>query len=279
MKKLTAIFLALCLLLPCSLAFADAAYGRLYQRIATRTGPGTHYTEPGTFLGAGDYVTVHTKVWDNTNRIWWVQVEFDWGNDRCRAYTGAWRMNVDLSDVPQERALGSVRVNADADAFAGPGIIYTLWNDTVYRGTNATLYEVENGYGHIECWNSRQGKYWRVWVPLWCLSCSGQYSSSDDTYPMYGDPDDSGSDYDDDGYNSGYWGGSPVGEMVMITTSYGNARSGPGASYSLVGCVTRGECYTVYATDVASNGVTWFKIWMNGRYCWISSGLTNVGKY
>lgn len=272
MKKLTAMFLVLCLLGSCSLALADAAMGRLNQRIATRTGPGTRYSEPGSFLGAGDYVTVHTKVWDNSNRIWWVQVEFDWNNDRCRAYTGSWRMNVDLSRVPEERALGSVRVTMDADAFAGPGIMYTLWNDTVYRGTSATLYEVEGGYGHIEYWNSSRSQYWRVWVPLYCLSCSGQYSSTDDTYPMYGGPNYGGSGNGNVWYN-------PVGQDVMITSSYANVRSGPGAEYTLVGCVTRGEWFTVYDTDVASNGVTWFKIWRNGRYCWISSGVTNTGKY
>ncbi len=66
---------------------------------------------------------------------------------------------------------------------------------------------------------------------------------------------------------------------VYITTSSGNARSGPGAEYSQVAYVNYGEVYDVYETRRASNGVTWFKIIVNGRYCWISSGLTNTGKY
>lgn len=284
MKKLTALILALCVMLTCTAALADAAYGRLNQKIATRTGPGTSYTEPGTFLTKGDYVTVHTKVWDSRNEIWWVQVEFVSNGARYRAYTGSWRMNVDLSDVPQERSLGTVRVTADADVFAGPGWDYVMWNDTVYRGTTAMLLEVEGGYGHIECWNSAKGKTWRVWAPLSCLSCYGQYSSSEDTYPLYGSPVYSGgnptygnsSSSSSGGSYSGAW---PTGNTCVITANTGNARSGAGVQYSEVGLVAWGDCYTILDTDVASNGVTWYKINLGGRYGWISSGLTNFGKH
>lgn len=284
MKKLTALILALCMLMSCTAAMADAAYGRLNQKIATRTGPGTNYFEPGTFLTKGDVVTVHTKVWDSRNEIWWVQVEFTSGWQRYRAYTGSWRMNVDLSNVPQERSLGTVRVTADADVFAGPGWDYVMWNDTVYRGTTATLLEVEGGYGHIECWNSAGGQYWRVWAPLRCLSCYGQYSSTDDTYPMYGNPVYSGSNSGNNNSNNNHnnhgssssW---PAGQTCVITASGGNARSGAGTQYSTVGYVETGDRYTVLDTARASNGVTWYKINVGGRYGWISSGLTNFGKH
>ena len=65
----------------------------------------------------------------------------------------------------------------------------------------------------------------------------------------------------------------------LLRVVRGNARSGPGAEYSQVAYVNYGEVYDVYETRRASNGVTWFKIIVNGRYCWISSGLTNTGKY
>lgn len=274
MKKLTALMLALCLSFACSAALADTAYARLNQKIATRTGPGTSYFEPGTFLTAGDYVTVHTKVWDSRNEIWWVQVEFTSRGEKYRAYTGSWRMNVDLTNVPRESALSVVNVTADADAFAGPGWEYVMWNDTVYRGTVATLYEVENGYGLIECWNRNKGQTWRVWVPLRCLSCYGVYSSWDDTYPDVGSSSSSST--------SGSWTGSsswPVGQICTITASGGNARSGAGTQYGTVGYVENGDRYTVLDTDTAWNGVTWYKINVNGRYGWISSGLTNFGKH
>lgn len=281
MKKLTALILTLCMLMSCGAALADTAWGRLNQKIATRSGPGTQYFEPGTFLKTGDYVTVHTKVWDNRNEIWWVQVEFNTNGGRYRAYTGSWRMNVDLSRVPQERSLGTVRVTSDADVFAGPGWEYVMWNDTVYRGTMATLYEVENGYGLIECWNGSRGQNWRVWAPLRCLSCYGQYSSADDTYPNYGSPNYSGSSSSSSSSNSSSsnYGSWPVGQTCRITANGGNARAGAGSQYREVAYVFNGQRFTVLDTAKASNGVVWYKISVNGRYGWISSGLTNFGKH
>lgn len=282
MKKLTALLLALGLLLGTTTALADTAWARLNQKIATRTGPGTHYTEPGSFLSQGDYVTVHTRVWDSRNDIWWVQVEFTSGGYRYRAYTGSWRMSVDLAQVPQERSLGTVRVTANTNVYAGPGWDYKMWDNIVSSGTNATLLEVENGYGHIECWNSAKGRYWRVWAPLRSLSCYGQYSSYDDTYPSCGGSsgDDSYHDNYNGGYTSGIYDGSwPVGKVCVITSTSGNVRSGAGTSYRGVGYVNRGECYTILDTDVASNGVTWYQIYVDGRYGWISSGLTHFGKH
>lgn len=275
MKKLTALILALCLMLMSACALADSAYGRLKQKIATRTGPGTEYTEPGTFLGKGDQVAVHSRVWDSVNEIWWVQVEFSAGGDRYRAYTGSWRMDVDLSRVPQEKPLGTCRVTSDADVFAGPGWEYVMWNDTVYRGTYVTLLEIEDGYGHIECWNSRKNQLWRVWAPMYCLDWDGS---------------DTG--YNDSGYNSSFissgstmpsWpsGGANygrIGQTCYITVSSGNARSGAGSQYREVDTVRWGECFTILDTEVASNGVTWYQIYSDGYYCWISSGLTNYGK-
>ena len=60
MKKFTALLLALTILAGCTTAFA-ATTGRVTEnRISTRSGPGTKYTEPGSFLYNGALVTVHT---------------------------------------------------------------------------------------------------------------------------------------------------------------------------------------------------------------------------
>ncbi|MBE5796924.1 MAG: peptidoglycan-binding protein [Clostridiales bacterium] len=174
MKRILSVLLALCLLVP--MAASAEVIGRLNQEIATRTGPGTHYTEPGAFLGRGAEVRVISKVYDANVDIWWVQVEFRDGYDMIRAYTGSWRMNVNLDYVPEERRLEDCYLTQDADAFAGPGINYLLWNDTVHSGTKATLYAVENGYGQIECWNMHKQDTWRVWVDLDCLSCGSKYA-------------------------------------------------------------------------------------------------------
>ena len=68
MKKLIALVAAL-LLLACTPALA-ATTATTKMRLATRSGPGTQYTEPGTFLSAGHTVTVHTKSYDSRNGIW-----------------------------------------------------------------------------------------------------------------------------------------------------------------------------------------------------------------
>lgn len=290
MKKLIALLLTICLLLG-SAALADAAYGRLNQTIATRSGPGTDYFEVGGYLQKGDYVTVLTKVWDDMNDIWWVQVEFQDGSDLIRAYTGSWRMNVNLGNVPEESPLGIVRVTRDADAWAGPSNVkYLLWNDSVWRGTSAILLEVEAGYGHIECWNETWNQPWRVWVDLDYLSCRNEYKDSDDTYPS-GSSNSSNSGYnnntpsydasssatqDSDYYNSTTDYTWPVGQTCRIISVSANARSGAGTQYSIVEYVFRGERFEILDTDKASNGKTWYKIKKDGTICWISSGVTDV---
>lgn len=295
MKKLTAFLLFLSLLLG-GVALADVAYARLNQPIATRSGPGTDYFEPGTFLQQGDYVTVLTKVWDSMNEIWWVQVEFHDGYDLRRAYTGAQRMSVNLSNVPEENPLGIIRVTRDADAWGGPSNVrYNLWGESVWRGTSAILLEVEAGYGHIECWNETWNQPWRVWVDLDYLSCRDQYSDSDDTYPS-GDSfasnpgyssgnsapsyDASSSASTNSGSSDGYYNTtveiSPVGQTCRIVSTSANARSGAGTQYSIIQYVFRGERYVILDTAVASNGKTWFKIEKDRTICWISSGVTDM---
>ena len=170
MKRLLILTLALMLL--CASASASVL-AKAKQPLATRTGPGTYYTEVGTYLQAGDTVQVHSRVWDDENEIWWVQVEFQDGYNRIRAYTGAWRLNVNLNALPIEQPLQECTVMYPADAYAAPRFQGgMLWNDTVLRSTVATLYEVDDGHGLIECWNDREGMLWRVWIDLDILDCA-----------------------------------------------------------------------------------------------------------
>lgn len=293
MKKLTAILLLFCLLPPLA-ANADV-WATLNQPIATRTGPGTKYTEPGGFLSRGDRVIVRSKVWDSVNEIWWVQVEFEApyyysaNRDKIRTYTGAWRMNVNLSKVPEEYPLRSCYLVKDADAFAGPWYDgFLAWSDTIYAGTSATLLEVENGFAHIECWNSWAGSMWRGWVKLDTLNCAGSYSYN----RYYGFADDLGGYSGSSGssYNtpkptkspSTYYGstnGYPVGRMCTIIASSAHARSGPGTQYSTAAYVYDGERYEILECTTGNTGKDWYKIYVGKEYrtyAWISSGLCTV---
>ena len=282
MKKLTAMLLLICLLLP--LTAQAGTWATLNQPIATRTGPGTEYTEPGGFLSRGDRVYVRSKVWDPVNEIWWVQVEFtppvyyNYADDMIRVYTGAWRLNVNLSQVPEEYPLQSCRVVYDADAFSGPWYDgFMPWSDTIYAGTSATLLEVENGFAHIECWNSWAGSMWRGWVPLDTLSCAGSYRY--DRY--YGFADDLGNYY---GPTGGGVSTTPTprpayGKVCRVIASSAHARSGPGTQYATVAYVYEGERYEILEKQIGNTGKTWYKIYVGKEYrtyAWISSGLCEL---
>lgn len=213
MKRLLALLLTAALLLPIC-ALADT-YGVLNTEIATRTGPSTKYSEPGTFLEAGDVITVRSKVWDDRNEIWWVQVEF-WDNGRrLRAYTGAWRMSVDLNQVRTEAPLRYCTVQREAYAYTAP---YSdgysgRWTDTVPAGTQATLYEIEDGYGLIECWSTRRQIMWRVWVSMDDLDCGYLYGSGS----FYIGSGNTGSS-PNSGYNGDYNGNSCMSYSTMYAS-------------------------------------------------------------
>lgn len=271
MKRLFAMVVLLVVLL--SATASASVLARVNQPIATRTGPGTYYTEPGTFLQAGDVVKVHSRVWDEVNEIWWVQVEFKDGYNVIRAYTGAWRMDVNLNAVPIEYPLQECTVMYPADAYAAPrfqgGL---LWNDDILRSTVATLYQVDDGHGLIECWNDREGMLWRVWVDLDVLDC-GQYygggsffESEEYLNNFYRDK------YSDIPERNAY----PIGRQCTITTSSGHVRAGAGTQYATVAYVKEHQVYTILDKAPGNTGKDWYRIYVDGVYGWISSGLVQV---
>lgn len=141
----------------------------LNKKIATRTGPGTNYDEPGTFLAPGDTVTVLSKVADPTNEIYWVQVEFTVGGQKYRAYTGHWRLNnFNPSAVPDEVPIGSCTVSMNLECFYGPGYNYKKIARSVPSGVNCTIYGYVEGSGSdfilIEFYDKNLDCYRRAWV-------------------------------------------------------------------------------------------------------------------
>ena len=218
MKRFLSMLLALCLLLPMA-AQAAGVSGYIKDETEIMTGPGRDYWDPGVMLPYGTDVTALSRVWDDYYGVWQVLVEFRWGYDLCRAYVVNRRMYTTMSEVPIEQPLESCTVIYDVDAFAGPGLNYTLWGDTVYKGTGALLLAVENGYGFIECWNGNRQKLWRVWVDLDTLSCGQKYGG--------------GSFFDsEDWYNGAYATPTPSYYSYLpevpyggITPTCGNAKS------------------------------------------------------
>lgn len=261
MKRLIALLLAL-LLLGCTPALASTP-ATTKMALATRSGPGTQYTEPGTFLSAGCSVVVHTKAYDSRNGIWWVQVEFSSGGRIYRAYTGAQRLNVNLNEVPEETVLEYTYLIDSGYGYAGPGYGHAYYSDWyLVRETNCRIIEVEDDFALIDTNSSWPTENVRVWVPIDMLAGGWKYYG-EDTHP-------------DSSYGSASTNPYLIGEWCCIIASSANVRAGAGTQYGIVGYVKENQWYEILDSTVGSTGKVWFRICVDGTYGWISSGVTNM---
>lgn len=137
----------------------------LKLRLATRSGPGTTYTELGSYFAPGDHVTAVSRAYDERNGIWWVQVEFTYQKELYRAYTGHKRLDMALTAVPEEGSLGWYALTRDAYAWNGPGSAYNMLSLTVPAGTWGEVITEEYGYVQFEYEDAQSGLTRRVWFP------------------------------------------------------------------------------------------------------------------
>lgn len=168
LKKMVAALLCLCLCLGLTVAMADGYTATLKMQIATRTGPSTQYTEPGTFFQKdwqSQRVEVISKAYGSG--VWWVQVEFRDGGKLYRAYTGEKRVNVNLDNIPQETVLGYGVLNAAGELYGyyGPGSHYAKTQHMVPWGVEGTLIAAENGYVQLDYYDSDLDEQCRAWLP------------------------------------------------------------------------------------------------------------------
>ncbi len=148
------------------------------QKLATRTGPGTGYDEPGTFLYAGAAVTAVSRAWDSYHGIWWVQVDLYADSSRYRVYTGLQRLEMDIGSVPEDRDLGTATVSSTAEGRYGPGEDYAPCLN-VPAGTRVTVWGRERGYSMVEFGDSRISEpLRRCWIPTAYLQSGGSASGS-----------------------------------------------------------------------------------------------------
>ena len=144
----------------------------LKDRISSRSGPSTAYEEPGTFFSGkwqGQTVTVVGKAY--TSGVWWVEVDFDYGNARYRVWTGLKRVDVDLDLVPdKQKPIGKASV-APTDAWYGPGGNYAKSKVAIlFPEDEIDLYGRENGYVQVDFYDVNREFQRRVWVPQSALS-------------------------------------------------------------------------------------------------------------
>jgi len=139
------------------------------ERLATRSGPGTTYTESGSYLQAGSRVKALSAAYDDRNGIWWIQVELTYNGELRRVYTGVKRLNMKAEDVPVEEVQTSAVLTRSVYAYWGPGYGYAMYKNAVPAGTSGTVYAYEGAYAQFEYYDSEAGQTRRVWVPTGAL--------------------------------------------------------------------------------------------------------------
>ncbi len=80
-------------------------YGLTIDKLSTRTGPGTQYSEGGTYSVKGQWIKVLAKAWDKRNGIWWVKCEIPYRKEIRVLWTGWKRFDhstISLDDLPEE---------------------------------------------------------------------------------------------------------------------------------------------------------------------------------
>ncbi len=158
------------LVIASALAGSNNHYGQtasLTMRLSTRTGPSTAYTEPGTFFRdswQNTSVKVISKAYGND--VWWVQVEFMNNGQLLRAYTGAKRVALDISAIPEETVYGTAQVFASGDVtgYYGPGSHYAAIKEPVPCYASGTIIDAQNGYLLFDFYDVNCDQQRRAWV-------------------------------------------------------------------------------------------------------------------
>ena len=135
------------------------------ERLATRSGPGTVYTELGSYYQSGTWVQAISSAYDKGNGIWWIQVELEYAGERRRVYTGVKRLHMNADQVPVETAEGAATLTRSVYAYWGPGTGYTMYPDKIPAGTSGTIWQREASYAQFEYYDTGSNLLRRVWVP------------------------------------------------------------------------------------------------------------------
>ena len=155
----------LCLLMTLLTAVAQASVSAtLTARMATRSGPGTNYTELGSYFSRGTKIKAISRCYDSKNGVWWIQVDFKYRNAYRRAYTGRKRMVVVSNQLPEEKLIGTATLTERTTPRYGPGDKYEEYKHSYAEGTHGEVYFVENGWVQMT-YKSASGQLKRFWVP------------------------------------------------------------------------------------------------------------------
>ena len=141
-------------------------YGLATMKVATRTGPSTSYTEPGTYRVEGQYLPIYSITYDDGS-VPWVECEVTYGGAPMRVYTGLKRFDTatfDLSLVPELSGnIGKFVITSGTTLRYGPGNEYATMKISVSSGMTVEGIKFENRWLLIEFKSGDQ--LVRGWLP------------------------------------------------------------------------------------------------------------------
>ena len=135
---------------------------RLNQKMATRSGPGTQYTEELGTLPQDTAIMLVESV--NTNGTPWGMVEFQKNNLKYRAYTGMKRIETKslFSQVTNE--YDESTLSQTTNVYYGPGVDYAIRENRVKAGTYLRVFDYENGF-YLCDYQQTDGTWVRAYFP------------------------------------------------------------------------------------------------------------------
>ena len=146
-------------------ALADQ-YAWLNQKMATRTGPGIEYDEPGTFF-INAWRNVQVKVISRSENKTWALVEFEHKGNLFRAYTGFKRLDgIRADQVTEEELIGTGYTETAVTAYYGPGTWYMQMEHNVPANVYCDVLMEENGYVLVDYpYQTGETTRSRSWIP------------------------------------------------------------------------------------------------------------------
>ena len=132
----------------------------LNQKMATRTGPGTKFTD------AHGTQAKNLKIVAYAQESGWILVEYQRKDGLLvRTYTGTKRVDADYDAIPTAtKEPQRATIAKDSTVYYGPGKAYKDLKDQVKKGTDVLVYGTDMGYAFIEY---TVGNAWvRSWISL-----------------------------------------------------------------------------------------------------------------
>lgn len=133
----------------------------LNQRMATRSGPGTKYTEELGTLPRDTRITLYEYV--ITDGTPWGMVEFEKNGKLYRAYTGMKRIDTSYTVPLGSDTYYTRTLSRSYTAYYGPGTAYATRGAKAPQGASVRVYDNVNGY--FLCDYRSGGSWVRAWLP------------------------------------------------------------------------------------------------------------------